>query len=39
MRFEIENWAYCDGDNNRVFKSELKNGLKPAGMVLRLRHQ
>ena len=39
MRFEIENWAYCDGDNNRVFKSELDNGLKPAGMVLRLCHQ
>ena len=34
VRFEIENWAYCDGDNNRVFKSELENGLKPAGMVL-----
>nr|XP_058944792.1 MORN repeat-containing protein 5-like [Pocillopora verrucosa] len=31
VRFEIENWAYCDGDNNRVFKSELENGLKPAG--------
>ena len=24
-------WAYCDGDHNRMFKSEMEKGMKPAG--------
>ncbi|KAL9960078.1 hypothetical protein ACROYT_G033482 [Oculina patagonica] len=31
LRVELENWEYCDGDLDRLFKSEEENGLKPAG--------
>lgn len=36
LRFEMENWNYCDGDSDRVFKSEDENGLKPAGSLISL---
>ena len=31
LRYDFDNWTYGDGDQNRVFKSELENGLRPAG--------
>ena len=28
-------WSYCDGNQNRMFKSEMEKGMKPAGKCCR----
>ena len=32
LQYVIEDdWPYCDGRQHREFKSEIENGIKPAG--------